>query len=132
MVNCHLLTKKVHLSVGRTYQAALRKIDCDYGAGYSKWSYRCRMLSHVTTLVAQASKARAHADSFTRRRIDHPSFKNCTQGEALEFIHTVGDAVFRPSPRGPDRLLLSLAVSKNVVVLQKTLISVFQQMIYER
>ena len=77
----------------------------------------------MTTLVAQASKARAHADSFTRRRIDHPSFKNCTQGEALDFIHSVGDAVFRPSPRGPDRLLLSLAVSKIVGCLAKSNLS---------
>ncbi|KAK9852135.1 hypothetical protein WJX84_004569 [Apatococcus fuscideae] len=60
----------------------------------------------------EASRAKAQADNFLRRRIDHPSFQNCTQGEALEFIHNVGDAVFRPSHRGSDRLLLSLAVSK--------------------
>ena len=59
---------------------------------------------------AQASKARAAADKFQRRQIDHPNFHNVTQGDALAHLSQVGDSIFRPSPKGTDRLCLSIAV----------------------
>ena len=37
-------------------------------------------------------------------------FKNVNQGDAMQYVPNVGDAVFRPSHRGTDRLCLSLAV----------------------
>ncbi|KAK9857234.1 hypothetical protein WJX84_006269 [Apatococcus fuscideae] len=62
---------------------------------------------------AQASKARAAADKFQRRQIDHPNFHNVTQGDALAHLSQVGDSIFRPSPKGTDRLCLSIAVAKH-------------------
>jgi transcription elongation factor SPT6 len=54
--------------------------------------------------------------AYTPRIIAHPSFKNCTFSEAEKTLSALdlGDAIFRPSSKGPDHMTITWKVSDGI------------------
>ena len=83
---------------------------------YSKGNdayYRVLTSEERSAKQAKLRKAAAKNKPLTQRGIKHPNFQNSTQAEATTRAQhaEVGEAIFRPSPRGVGKICLTMKAS---------------------
>ena len=86
--------------------------------------WRPRLDPHYDQAAAEADEARAaerrrrdeHKQTYTKRVIAHPQFKNVGYAQAVQLLSAlkIGDALFRPSSKGADHITITWKVYEGV------------------
>uniref|UniRef100_A0A1I8JEX7 Transcription elongation factor spt6 n=1 Tax=Macrostomum lignano TaxID=282301 RepID=A0A1I8JEX7_9PLAT len=73
--------------------------------------------AEAVDLQSEEDKRKETRPTYVKRVIDHPNFHNVTYRDCAKLMHSLdlGDAVFRPSSKGTDRLTLTWKIEDGII-----------------